>query len=191
MLGVAAVGSLLVALVVGLLPAATDRLLVLAGTAVRQGPIAWSLIGIAVLLAIVRVLVCPLPPVAQPRSRRRILIPALVIVLSGAAVISSTLASLTDLGSRFLVLDPAGSDGCRVVVEQRSLLLLGSGAIHVLNPGEHLTRAVGSWAADDGYRPFDNATWSLEWEGGHGELSTRGTVDQPVWPEKHELSCSR
>lgn len=186
-----AVGSLLVAVVVGHLPAPTDRLLVLAGTVVRPAPIAWCLVGIAVLLSLVRVLVDSGPPALPRRSWRRILVRFLVVVLSAAAVLSCALASLPDLGSRFLVLDPAGPDGCRVVVAQHSFLLLGSGEIHVLDPGEHRTRKVGYWDADDGYRPFDFDTWSLEWKGGQAELVTRGEGNMPVWPERHELSCSR
>lgn len=190
MLGLAAVGSLLAAVVIGSLPAPTDRLLVLAGTVVRPAPIAWCFVGIAALLLYVRLLVSSGAPVPQPRSWRRILVQILVVMLSGAAVLSSTLASLTDLGSRFLVLDPAGPEGCRVVVVQHSFLLLGSGSIHVLDPGEHITHKVGSWIADDGYRPFDFGTWSLKWQGSEAELVTRGERNMPVWPEQHELFCS-
>lgn len=186
-----AVGSLLVAVGVGHLPAPTDRLLVLAGTVVRPAPLAWCLVGIAVLLSLVRFFLDPGPPPPERRSWRRIFVRFLVVVLSAAAVLSSSLASLTDLGSRFLVLDPAGPDGCRVVVEQKSFLLLGSGEIHVLNPGEHRTHKVGYWGADDGYRPFDFDTWSLEWKGRQAELVIRGDVNMPVSPERHELSCSQ
>lgn len=50
---------------------------------------------------------------------------------------------------------------------------------------------MGHWSADDGYQPFDEGTWRLEWSGDTAELLTLGIGSMPVSPERHEVSCRR
>jgi len=106
------------------------------------------------------------------------------------AVLCVAWAALGDANSRYLVLGPASPSGCRVVVDQRSFLLLGSGVVHVLRPGEHLTHPVGGYVADDGYRPFDFGTYRLTWSGETATLELWGDPDMPVSPAHQRLLCS-
>ncbi|MGZ4627292.1 MAG: hypothetical protein ACXVYY_07485 [Oryzihumus sp.] len=107
-----------------------------------------------------------------------------------AAVLCVAWAALGDAASRYLVLGPASPSGCRVVVDQRSFLLLGSGVVHVLRPGEHLTHPVGGYVTDDGYRPFDFGTYRLTWSGETATLELWGDPNMPVSPAHQRLPCS-
>ena len=96
---------------------------------------------------------------------------------------------VSDLPSTYHVLEPSGPDGCLVVVDERSFLLLGSGVVHVLPAGRWTTSPVSQYSADDGYSPISLGTYSLTWQGNVGTLQLRGTEVAPVWPEYHYITC--
>lgn len=131
--------SLVLAGLSGLLPWSNDQLVVLAGVVVRPPGLGGALLGTAAILAVAHwtlELKAAHPP--QPRAvriLRRLGVTALVV----AAVVSIGQASIPDIVSSYLVLGPASASGCRVVVDERSFLLLGSGVIHVLPAGAVLT----------------------------------------------------
>jgi len=197
--GAAQLGCLVLAMVVVLIPADPSRLLVLARRVVRPAPVGAALVAAAVVLAILARVVAPaLPPAGAPgavavagRTRRccRTGAAGSLGVPPGAGRVRAT-AALGDANSRYLVVGPASPSECRVVVDQRSFLLLGSGVVHGLRPGEHLTHAVGGYVADDGYRPFDVGTCRLTWSGETAMLELWGDPNMPVSPAHQRLPCS-
>lgn len=88
--------------------------------------------------------------------------------------------SLSDAVTTFHVLEPASDTGCRVVVAENSLLLMGSGAVYVLPSGTHRPHLKASYVADDGYRPISAGTYRLRWDASTAHLTLWGTQDQPI-----------
>lgn len=106
-----------------------------------------------------------------------------------AASVSVGQASLPDVVSTYYVLEPASASGCRVVADERSFLLLGSGVIHALPAGAILTHQVSDYVADDGYRPFSLGTYQLTWNGDDAVLIASGGENTPVDPSVHVFTC--
>ncbi len=183
-----ALAAVVVAGVSGLLPWSSDHLVVLAGVVVRPPGVGGVLLGVAGLLGLAHLMLRPaaLPPLRRSiRVLRRLGCTALVI----AAVASVGNASIADIVSRYLILEQASASGCRVVVDERSFLLLGSGVIHVLPAGAVLTHPVSDYIADDGYQPFSLGTYQLTWNGDDAVLIAPGDQNAPVDPPVHVFTC--
>lgn len=185
-----AVVCFLGAAVVASIPAPTDELLVILGKVRRPWNVSAQLLGAAGVACWVYIFgwaATRADDTPSPRRlRRRIAIVSLMI----AAVFLVGRATLIDgLVSTYHVLEPAGSDGCRVVVEERTFLLLGSGAVHALPAGDLTTHEVDDFMADDGYRPVTLGTYSLEWQGNEAHLVLRGHPHAPVFPENFTFRC--
>lgn len=114
---------------------------------------------------------------------------ACIGLLATAAAAATAIASVVDGISDFHVLEPASASGCRVVVEERSALLLGSGVVYLLPSGAREAREVASYSADDGYRPVTFGTYSLRWRGDIAHLELHGSRHQPVSYDAEPLAC--
>lgn len=121
---------------------------------------------------------------------RRAATGVVTVALLGAASVCCVGVGLVDATSNWAVLQPGSAQGCRVVVEERSFLLLGSGVVHVLPPGERRPRPVASYVADDGYRPVTVGTWSLRWDEETAHLRLWGTEHQPVFDGDVSVPCA-
>lgn len=156
---------------------------------VRPPGVGGALLGIATIAGVAhRVLgaeAAPRPHRRAVRALRRLAVTALVV----AAIASIGQASIPDIVSNYHVLDPASASGCRVVIDERSFLLLGSGVIHVLPAGAMLTRPVSDYIADDGYQPFSLGNYQLTWNGDEAVLVAPGVENAPVDPPVHVFIC--
>ncbi len=172
----------------GLLPWSSDHLVVLAGVVVRPPGLGGALLGMAALLGVAHWIRGADAPPPQPRAVRiagRLAVAALVV----GAVASVGRASVPDIVSTYHVLEPASASGCRVVVDERNFLLLGSGTIHVLPAHAILTHPVSAYLADDGYQPFSLGDYHLTWEGDHAVLIAPGDTNSPLDPPVHVFDC--
>ncbi|MGV8910650.1 MAG: hypothetical protein ACOH1Y_16860 [Propionicimonas sp.] len=182
------IAAIVLAGVSGLLPWSKDQLIVLAGVVVRPPGVGGALLAAAGLLGVAHKILRS-GATSSPVRRVRVLPRVACAVVVVAAVASVAQASILDIVSEYYVLEPASAGGCRVVVDQRSFLLLGSGVIHVLPAGEVLTREVSDYIADDGYRPFGLGTYQLTWQGEEAVVLTWGDANAPVDPELHRFVC--
>lgn len=114
------------------------------------------------------------------RVRAALAVLAVVLVVGARAVLG--------LGTSYVVLAPEGPSGCRVVVEESSFLMLGSGRVGVagrLGP----VRLQSDYTADDGGRPASLGEYSVRWTGPSAVVLLHGNAGQPVWPALHEVAC--
>ena len=114
---------------------------------------------------------------------------AAVSLLVAAAGVVAAFDWFFSYGSDAVVLDPASAGGCRVVVEEHSFLMSGSGTVFVLPADDLVARRVSRYTTDDGYRPVEAGSYSLTWSGERGYLEVSGTGVDPVWPRGHEIDC--
>lgn len=129
----------------------------------------------------------PVEHVPRRWARGRRLAVGLLVVGAGGA---TTFAWAFDAGSDAVVLSPSSTNGCRVVVQERSFLLAGSGTVLVLAADGLVARQVSRYTTDDGYRPVRAGSFSLTWTGERGHLEVFGSGFDPVWPRGHEIDCS-
>ncbi|MEU9984867.1 hypothetical protein [Streptomyces sp. NPDC050856] len=165
----------------------SDLLLVVLGHVVPG----WAVGGALLVTApvIMRVGTAPRRPVADGVVKERRAVPRWVLGLAAVvAGLGSVLGAVGDLGADYRVLEPRGPGGCRAVVREASFLLAGSGEVYVAGT-TGVGRQVGSWTADDGYRPVASGTYELRWGATDGVLTVNGSKGDPVWPGLHELDC--
>ncbi|MFI2361282.1 hypothetical protein [Promicromonospora sp. NPDC019610] len=106
------------------------------------------------------------------------------------AVVSVGLAAGSDMfyEADYRLLPAEASDGCRVVTRETSYLMIGSGDVYVVR-GLGVGERVGTWTADDGYRPVGAGTYDLALGPDGGTLTVRGTPSDPVMPAAHAIDC--
>ncbi|QNF93825.1 MULTISPECIES: hypothetical protein [Janibacter] len=92
------------------------------------------------------------------------------------------------LGSSYVVLAPVGPSGCRVVVEESSFLMLGSGRVGAAGRVGPV-RLQSDYTADDGGRPASLGEYAVRWSGPDAVVQLHGNPGQPVWPALHEVTC--
>jgi hypothetical protein len=109
-------------------------------------------------------------------------------LLTVVTALGSALGALNDLSATYHVLTPDGPGGCRAVARETSFLFAGSGEVYEVGP-VGIGRRVGSWTADDGYRPIASGTYELTWGTDGGVLNVSGRGGDPVWPALHEVGC--
>lgn len=190
-LGWLGVGLLVSTVVVAAAARGLDGPVVLAGVVPRR----WHVVGVLLAAALVALAAAALArlsaePGVRPSRARRWASGVGVAVLSCAAVGSFGVVGLTDAITTYHVLSPASPGGCRIVVGERALLLLGSGTVYVLPPGERFPRGVAEYGADDGYRPITFGTYRLSWRGEVATLELSGTAHQPVDYDARPLACT-
>lgn len=100
--------------------------------------------------------------------------------LALVAVAGWGLVALLDSGTSYHLLDPASAQGCRVVVAEHSVLMMGSGTVYALEPGQTVASPVDSFTADDGYTPISHGTYTFGWDGETAELHVWGETHRPV-----------
>ena len=177
---------------------AWPAVLVLGDRVTSAGDAAVAVLGCGLLVGLLsRVLVVvdrrrgrgPSVPDAEGARRagpgRRLAVALLVVGAGSAAAFSWAL----DSGSTSAVLAPASANGCRVVVEEHSFLMGGSGSVFVLPAGALVARRVSRYSTDDGYRPVEAGSFALSWAGERGHLEVSGSGFDPVWPRNHEVVC--
>ena len=130
------------------------------------------------------------PGVREPRRRgsgagRAVAIAMLVVTAGVVAGLGWLFSHDTDA----MVLEPPSAGGCRVVVQEHSLLMSGSGTVFVLPAHDLVARRVSRYSTDDGYRPVASGSYSLTWTGEQGLLEVSGSGSDPVWPGLHEIDC--
>ncbi|MGO4601625.1 hypothetical protein [Terrabacter sp. 2YAF2] len=121
----------------------------------------------------------------RPTPGRRLTVGLLVV---GAGV-ATAFSWAFDTGSTSVVVNPSSAGGCRVVVQERSFLLSGSGAVFVLPAHGVVARRVSRYSTDDGYRPVAAGSFTLTWAGERGHLEVSGSGVDPVWPRSHDVAC--
>ncbi|MGW4498490.1 hypothetical protein ACWENR_07720 [Micromonospora sp. NPDC004336] len=109
-------------------------------------------------------------------------------LLTVLTALGSALGGLNDLSTTYHVLTPDGPGGCRAVARETAFLFAGSGAVYEVGR-VGIGRRVGSWTADDGYRPIAEGTYELTWGADGGMLTVSGRSSDPVWPALHEVGC--
>lgn len=161
-------------------------------------PRRWYAVGAVMLIGFLLLVCAALVRIASddrlPEPPRR---PLLRRVVTGmvttlavlASVTAFALVSLSDAVTTFHVLTPASDTGCRVVVAENSLLLLGSGRVYLLPFGAHRPTLQASYLADGGYRPISMGTYRLRWNGETADLVLWGTHFQPVFYDAPPLPC--
>ncbi|GAA3634947.1 hypothetical protein GCM10022223_61660 [Kineosporia mesophila] len=189
-LWLAGVAALLPAPVSAFIVADMDGPLVVGNSVLRR----WHLVGGLLVLGILFVVALWYIRESRRghRARRlrwRIVAGAITTCAVGAGVLAFLITAFLDMFTTYTVLPQHGADGCRVVVGERSVLLMGEGAIYVLPAGSHSPREVNSYFADDGYRPITFGTYRLTWNGDIAELTVWGMRDQPVDYASEPLSC--
>lgn len=92
------------------------------------------------------------------------------------------------LGTSYVVLAPVGPSGCRVVVEESSFLMLGSGRVGAAGRVGPV-RLQSDYTADDGGRPASLGEYAVGWSGPDAVVRLHGNPGQPVWPALHEVAC--
>lgn len=80
-------------------------------------------------------------------------------------------------GPSYVVVEPAGPGGCRVVVAEGSYFKIGSGTVHVAGGWGPFAPRVGSYSTDEGVRPVSTGSYSVSWNGRSGGFLT---VDGPL-----------
>jgi hypothetical protein len=149
--------------------------LVVPGWAVSVG-----LLGVSIALAIVRAIAGE-QGAAKSTSPGWILSAVLIGLFNGFAL-------LADFPATYTVLRPDGPGFCRVAVQESSFLFAGRGNVYAVGFAG-LGREVGSWTADDGYRPIAAGSYELHWDDEGAVLSVYGDGGNPVWPNQHEVPC--
>ena len=115
--------------------------------------------------------------VRSARSRARVVVVTAVSVLAVAlGVAAGALSTLLALVDTSYLLDPASPGGARVLVVQHSFLLMGSGDVYLVEPGDPVPRAFRSYQTDDGYDPIAAGDYALSWQGETPNLSIGGTL---------------
>lgn len=93
------------------------------------------------------------------------------------------------LPDSYTVLDPAGPDGCRVVVQESAFLMSGRGTIGLVGRNGGPVRMVADYSVDDGATPVRHGNYSLEWgSDGIASLTIADTYDGPGEPH---LTCRK
>ena len=131
------------------------------------------LVVIGITASLGAMFVCPSKQ-SRPGVGLRILV-AVVLVL---AVPVSFLTVGLDASS-FSVLSKQSDGGCRIVVREYSLLLLGEGSVGIVQPGSVTVDWLGDYWGDDGYMPFTAGTYVLDWSGETASLEIAGK--RPNW----------
>ncbi|MFJ4515941.1 hypothetical protein [Streptomyces sp. NPDC088816] len=103
-------------------------------------------------------------------------------LLITTAVFGTACGAIDDLisSAKYHVLRPEGPGGCTAVVRETSFLVIGTGEVYAVRRTGLALGESGSWAVDDGYRPFDAGTYELEWGRDGGLLQISGTSTDPV-----------
>ena len=115
--------------------------------------------------------------VRSARSRARVVVVTAVSVLAVAlGVAAGALSTLLALVDTSYLLDPASPGGARVLVVQHSFLLMGSGDVYLVEPGDPVPRAFRFYQTDDGYDPIAAGDYVLSWQGETPNLSIGGTL---------------
>lgn len=152
----------------------------------------WAVSGALLLLALVLMGVAAVrhrPEDVRKTGRRVALPPFLRGLAVVVAVLGSAFGALGDLGAEYHVLHPTGPHGCRAVVRETSFLLAGSGDVYAVGRTGIAWRPVGSWWADDGYRPIAEGTYELRWGPESGSLTLSGRTTDPVMNAVHGVDC--
>lgn len=96
---------------------------------------------------------------------------ALPTVTAGAWVLVPLTAAANGFGGpSYVVVEPAGSGGCRAVVAESSFLFAGSGTVHVAGGWGPFAPQVGRYTTDDGFRPVSTGFFSVSWDDQFGGL---------------------
>lgn len=81
-----------------------------------------------------------------------------------------TAASNVIGGPSYVVVEPAGSGGCRAIVVESAFLFTGSGTVHVAGGWGPFAPQVGSYRTDDGLQPVSTGSYSVSWDDRSGGL---------------------
>lgn len=160
-------------------------------------PRCWHLAGLLTMFGVTALIVGSCTRVSAEDhgrlKRRGLLRRAAVVLATLATLLVSTLAllliGLAAAATGYHVLQPAGPQGCRIVVAEDTFLLLGSGRVFVLPAGSHRPQQVATFDTDDGYRPISLNTYRLTWDGPSANLALWGTEAAPVFYDPVPLTC--
>lgn len=94
-----------------------------------------------------------------------------LVFLVGAAALFT--AFITGLSSPY-ILPEASPSGARIIVVDRSFLLVGKGDVYYLPPYSIITEHIGHYSTDDGYNPVAHGDYSLAWRGEEPAFSISG-----------------
>lgn len=75
-------------------------------------------------------------------------------LVAACALLSLAASAFLAVGARPMVLQPAGPQGCRVVVVESAFVMGGNGAIGTIAHRVGFARLQNHYMADDGARPF-------------------------------------
>lgn len=160
-------------------------------------PRSWHLAGLLTMLGLAALVVGSSFRVAaqnrgqaEPRALwRRVAVVSTTLVALLVSTVALLVIGLAAAVTSYHVLQPAGPQGCRIVVAEDTFLLLGSGRVFVLPAGSHRPRQVTTFSTDDGYRPISLNTYRLSWDGPTASLSLWGSASAPVSYEQVPLTC--
>lgn len=112
-------------------------------------------------------------------------------LVAACAVLSLAASAFLAVGTRNLVLQPAGPQGCRVVVVESAFLMGGGGDIGTIGHRVGFAHLQNQYVADDGGRPFSTGNFNLTWRGDQPEVMPHGTPGDPVYSagEWKQLHC--
>jgi hypothetical protein len=138
-------------------------------------PTWWGIEAFLLVLGIVALIAAftIAPEADRPHRALRMVLTGLLIVgaLIGAAVIG-----LRGAGEEYRLLPEQSADGCRIAVREYSFMFAGGGDVGIVRPGGTTVEWIGSYGADDGYKPFSSGTYSVDWR---GEMVTFAVWGEP------------
>lgn len=87
-------------------------------------------------------------------------------------------------GTSYVVVEPAGSGGCRAVVAESSFFLTGWGTVHVAGGWGPFAPQVGSYRTDDGFLPVSTGSYGVSWDDRFGGLLNVGGTLPDADPDR-------
>ncbi|SEE29529.1 hypothetical protein SAMN04489740_1066 [Arthrobacter alpinus] len=96
--------------------------------------------------------------------------PIVTFLLVAAVGVGSSMGAFADMGMHNFMLDPRGQDGCQLVVRESAFLMAGGGEVYTVGTAG-IGQLAGAWSTDDGYRPIEAGSYTLDWDSNVGELT--------------------
>ncbi|MRG60683.1 hypothetical protein GE115_12505 [Agromyces sp. CFH 90414] len=157
-------------------------------------PTTWEAEFALVLTSVMALMVASslAPPTGSPPQRRVWATSMWALSILAIPSLGATLLTSGVLISTYSVLPNPSDGGCRIVVRETSVLLVGGGTVGVVQPGSVVVDWVRTYSADDGYTPFSAGTYRLEWSARVAGIDLWGPAQDPTnWTSDAPILCDR
>lgn len=94
-----------------------------------------------------------------------------MFLLVGSVGAVSLVGAFQDMNTQnFVLVSPRGPDSCRLVVRESAFLMSGKGEAYTVGTAG-IGHLAGTWSTDDGYRPIEEGSYTLDWNTTGAELT--------------------